>query len=116
VSNIYLGEHTSAIARAKKVLLAAGFPWSTKKGRYQPFFNTQVVTPGVTITRVGYSDTVAVHVREGRVLNREDRRWIEVLAIATLREAGLPFDDRGWLECGATARKKAAANQAQGAL
>lgn len=107
-TNLYAGEYQSAIARAKKVLLAAGFAWSTSTGRYHPFANTKVTTPGVRVTRIGCSDAVAVHAYASGYGERESRRWTEALAIATLRDAGLPFDDRGWLECGPRARVKLA--------
>lgn len=99
----YPGEYRSAIARAKKVLVAAGFPWSTITGRYTPFNNTQKVTAGVTVRRIGCSETVSLHTRDRDLYTAEaseDRRLMQALAIMTLREAGLPFDDRGWLACG----------------
>lgn len=100
----YKGEVKSAIARAKRVLLAAGFPWSKTTGRYHPFASTQKTTHGVKVTRVGCSNEVALHVRwrdyESGTEARSERHLIEALAVATLREAGLPFDDRGWLKCG----------------
>lgn len=98
----YKGEFTSAIARAKKILIAAGFPWSTTTGRYLPFAGTQTTTRGVRVARVGCSDTVAVHVYGYTFTgaNEAERKLVNALAIATLREAGLPFDDRGWLACG----------------
>lgn len=95
----YAGEYRSGIARAKKILLAAGFPWSKTTGRYAFFDSTQRTADGVRVTRVGCSNTIATY-----VINKygswDESRLIEMLAIATLREAGLPFDDRGWLECG----------------
>lgn len=104
----YTGDYRSAIARAKKVLVAAGFPWSVKKGRYTPYFNQQTVSKGVKVTRIGCSESIAIHVSGYWTASEGDRstnRWIEALAIATLREAGLPFDDRGWLACGRDALK-----------
>lgn len=103
-SHRYAGLFRSGIVRAKKVLIAAGFPWSTTTGRYHPFANEQRTTNGVKVTRVGCSGTIAIHVHShawthGNTGAREDICWIQALAIATLREAGMPFDDRGWLEC-----------------
>jgi len=98
-ANVYPGTWKSGIARCKKVLLAAGFVWSTTTGRYTPFNNQQKTTRGVRVTRVGCSKTVAVHARGYEFRPRDDARWVEALAIATLREAGLPMDDRGWMEC-----------------
>lgn len=99
----YAGQYRSAIARAKRILLAAGFEWSRTIGRYSPFANTQRTTPGVTITRVGCSDTVAIHSHvdgwEHSEAARVAAREMTQRAIAVLRAAGLPFDDRGWLEC-----------------
>lgn len=119
----YPGEYKSAIAKAKKILVAAGFPWSVTTGRYQPYGNTQVTTRGIRVTRVGYSSTVALHSYgyTGSFSSALDgeRRLIEALAIATLREAGMPFDDRGWLACGEDGRRaqreaaKAAAKAAE---
>lgn len=102
----YEGTYQSAIARAKKVLTAAGFPWSVTTGRYHPFASTKRSTDGVKVSRVGCSETIALHVRVERwahVADFSGHHLIEGLAIATLREAGLPFDDRGWLACGADA-------------
>lgn len=104
----YAGEFKSAINRAKKVLVAAGFPWSVTSGRYQPFFNEQKTSDGVRVTRVGCSETIAIHIHDGNKMGeaaRADRRLMEALAIATLREAGMPFDDRGWLACGKDGKK-----------
>ena len=102
----YAGEHRSAIARAKRVLLAAGFSWSRTIGRYHPFANKQKTTPGVRVTRVGCSDTVALHASGGYSSEaaRLQRRGEEARALEVLRAAGLPFDSRGWLECGPKAR------------
>jgi hypothetical protein len=100
---IYPGSYKSAIARAKKVLLAAGFPWSVIKGRYSPYYNTQTVTSGIVVKRVGFSKKISVHFRDSRAAYSEsvfqEGLLIKALAIATLREAGLPFQDNGFLEC-----------------
>ena len=37
----YQGEYRSAIAKAKRILLAAGFPWSKTTGRYSAFSGTR---------------------------------------------------------------------------
>lgn len=87
------------------MLLAAGFPWSVTTGRYQPYCNTQRTTFGVRVTRIGISESVSVNVWGGEHHPRDTTRLMEALAIATLREAGMPFDDRGWLACGADARR-----------
>lgn len=108
MGNYYAGEYRSAIARAKRILLAAGFQWSVTTGRYQPFANTQVTTRGVRVTRVGCSDTVALHIWGDTLTSdaaRQRRREMMASALETLRAAGMPFDDRGWLECGRKARK-----------
>jgi len=107
-SHTYPGDYRSAIARAKKVLTKAGFPWSTTTGRYAPYGSEQVTTDGVRVSRVGVSETVALHVHSAGWLSggaKEEYRLINALAIATLREAGLPFDDRGWLACGRDAKR-----------
>lgn len=102
----YAGAYQSAIARAKKILIAAGFPWSVTSGRYSPFFNEQTTSAGVRVTRMGCSETITIHVHDPITpAVREDRRLINALAIATLRDAGMPFDDRGWLACGKDARR-----------
>lgn len=89
--------YRSGIARAKKILIAAGFPWSVTSGRYSPFAQTQTTTRGVRVTRVGRSGTISVHVY--REENRDTWRWMNALAVATLQDAGMPFDERGWLTC-----------------
>lgn len=91
----YAGTVPSAIARCKRILKAAGFPWWEVKGRYTPFDNQQIHTPGIRVRRVGYSTNVAVQVN----VERGDHGLVEALAVSTLRDAGLPFDDRGWLAC-----------------
>ena len=90
----------SAIARSKRVLLAAGFPWSVITGRYSAYGNTQKVTTGIHVWRVGVSKTVSVNWR-GEIFSTDfDSRTLRVaLAVSALRDAGLPYDDRGWLEC-----------------
>ena len=123
LAGTYPGEFKSAIAKAKKILVAAGFPWSVTTGRYQPYFNEQVTTRGVRVSRVGCSESIALHVygytHDISEERKQERRMMEALAIATLREAGMPFDDRGWLACGADARRiqreaaKAAAKAAE---
>jgi len=104
----YAGEFQSAIARAKRVLLAAGFAWSKTTGRYSAFGGTQKTTHGVRVTRLGCSDTVVLHVYDSKYLSSDEARTrridLETRAIAALRAAGLPFDSRGWLECGSKAR------------
>ncbi len=95
----YQGDYKSAIARAKRILLAAGFPWSKTTGRYSPFADTKRTSHGVRVTRVGCSTTIALHAYLGRYAERGHTKLIEACAIATLREGGLPFDDRGFLDC-----------------
>ena len=96
MSNYYAGEYKSAIARAKRVLLAAGLPWSRTTGRYSPFgFQTQKTTAGVRVQRVGCSDTIALHVygystpgdaaRESRRLGRSWRPPFGSMASARSR-------------------------------
>lgn len=102
---LYAGEYKSAIVRAKRILLAAGFAWSKTTGRYP----NHVTTRGVRVTRVGCGDAISLHVHNGTYGSREERRDIHKRAIAALRAGGLPFDDRGWLECGPRARARLAA-------
>ncbi len=104
----YAGEFQSAIARAKKVLLAAGFQWSVSGGRYQPYGSTKITSYGVRVTRVGCSDSITLHVYDSNSTSdqaRDARRNLRASALDALRAAGLPFDDRGFLECGPRARK-----------
>lgn len=102
-AHTYAGTIKSAIARAKRILVGEGFPWSVTTGRYSPYFNEQKTTDGVKVTRVGYSDTIALSVRVQRIGYSDEARaqvrLIEGLAIGALREGGLPVDDRGWLIC-----------------
>lgn len=93
----YDGDHKSAIARAKRALLRAGIAWSRITGRYSPYGGNQTVTPGVKVTRVGYSRAVALQVvgLDGRV----ERQELEQRALAVLRADGLEFDARGFLYC-----------------
>lgn len=104
MTDYYAGEYRSAIARAKRVLVKAGFAWSRILGRYP----NQKVIPGVVVHRVGVSDTVMLHIRDVdhayTAEKRAARRELELRALKTLREAGLPFDDRGMLECGTRRR------------
>lgn len=99
----YAGQFRSGIIRAKKILLAAGFPWSVTTGRYYPYGNEQRTSAGVRVQRIGCSSTISVNVYDGvrhyGPSASEDRRWMLALAVQALRDAGLPFDDRGWLEC-----------------
>lgn len=102
----YAGDYRSGIARAKRILLAAGFAWSKTTGRYEPFRSTKVTTKGVKVTRLGCSSTIVLHVHDGRdgysynnEAVRAERRDMERRAIDALRAGGLPFDDRGWLDC-----------------
>lgn len=101
-NHTYPGEYRSAIARAKRVLLAAGLPWSVTTGRYHPFANEQKTTNGVRVTRIGCSSTISLHVWGNHYSNPESRaadRALMQKALEVLRADGLPFDDRGWLEC-----------------
>jgi hypothetical protein len=94
---VYAGNYRSAIARAKRILLAAGFDWSVTTGRYRAFGGpSQRTSAGVRVQRIGCSDSIAVHVYGAP---RGDNRPTEERAVAALRAGGLPFDARGWLEC-----------------
>lgn len=107
-NHTYAGEFQSAINRAKKTLINAGFSWSVTSGRYQPFFNEQTTSNGIRVTRIGCSETIAIHIHDGNKMGeaaRDNRCMMEALAIACLRDAGMPFDDRGWLACGKDARR-----------
>jgi hypothetical protein len=103
----YRGSYTSALVRCRKVLAAAGVPLSKKSGRYSPFASTQKFTTGVTVHRLGVSDTVALHATvsnsRGEPLHdarsSAEARALEARALAVLRDAGLQFDDRLFLEC-----------------
>lgn len=94
----YPGEYRSGIARAKKILLKAGFEWSRTTGHYSPFASTQHISDGVKVTRVGVSGSITIHVHM-RHWKREEAFALKRRAIEALRAGGLPFDDRGWLEC-----------------
>lgn len=101
---IYKGEVRSALRRCRKVLRSAGIALSKTSGRYEPFCNKQIITRGIVITRIGVSATIAVSARLGRPRfggNAELRetRQMESEALTALRAAGLPFDERGWMEC-----------------
>ena len=96
---MYEGTYQAAIARAKRTLIKASFEWSVTRGRYHPFANTQTTTQGVRVTRVGCSSTIALHAWGYTYEPREVSQALETKAIETLRAAGLPFDDRGYLEC-----------------
>lgn len=100
-------EWKSGIAKAKRILVNAGFPWSVTTGRYSPFGGTQKTTPGIRVTRIGCSESISVSAWGMTRRNRDASNWMEALAIATLRQAGMPFDDRGWLACGRDAQRAA---------
>lgn len=95
----YDGEYTSALARCRRVLKKAGLPLYKCEGRYEPFGAEQKRTPGVWVGRVGVSSSIAIHAWLGRYPAEGAVRELEARALTVLREAGLPFDDRGWLEC-----------------
>lgn len=101
----YNGSYKSALVRARRVLGKAGFPLSRTTGRYTPYNNEQVTTDGVSVTRLGLSSTITLHVTTWAsrhietAAQREERKLVLALAIQTLREAGLAFDERGWLDC-----------------
>lgn len=107
IGHTYAGDYKSAIARAKRVLLKAGFAWSHTTGHYTPFDNTQKTTDGVKVTRIGVSETIALHVQSKRFTDaaRDAARDLAQRALEALRAAGMPFDDRGWLACGADATR-----------
>lgn len=88
--------YKSAIAKAKRILTRAGFPWGRIEGRYTPFDNQQRVVPGIFVSRVGCSGTIALAWRGERPPGpvRAER-----VAIDVLRAANMPFDDRGFLAC-----------------
>lgn len=97
VAYAYAGNYRSAIARAKRILLAAGFEWSVTTGRYTGWGDPpQKTTAGVRVQRIGCSTSIAVRVHGAA---RGDNKPTEARAIEALRAGGLPFDDRGWLEC-----------------
>lgn len=105
-TNYYLGEYRSAIARAKRALVAAGLPWSKTTGRYSPYFSQQRTTFGLRVTRIGCSDTIALNAYgDRRISMLAAQQELQAKGLEVLRAAGLPFDDRGWLVCGAEARK-----------
>ena len=102
-SDKYKGTYRSAINRCKKVLTAAGFPWSVTTGRYSPYNNQQKTSFGVRVQRVGCSNTVSLHVYDDLMLDNEEkrntRRLILALATQTLREAGIPIQDNTFIDC-----------------
>ncbi len=66
----------------------------------RPFDNQQRVTKGIRAHRVGCSNNVAVGaIGYTHSDGYEEARMMETLAIVTLRDAGLPIDDRGWIVC-----------------
>lgn len=91
----YEGSVKSALSRARKILRAAGFPMGKVVGRYHPFMRTQTIEEGITVHRVGCSRNVAV----GAYTTSHMRHPREREAIETLRNAGMPFDEKGWLAC-----------------
>ena len=102
----YQGEYRSAIAKAKRILLAAGFTLSKTTGRYHPFARTQKTTHGVKVTRIGCSETISMYMHMGEHYDRDVMRSETALALKALRDGGMPFDDRGWLACGADANRR----------
>lgn len=100
----YPWEYKSAIAKAKRVLQAAGVPWSSVTGRYAPYGSTKHWTHGVRVSRIGCSETIALHTYP-HSQPRDETRALKEQALTALRAAGMPFDDRGWLACGADTRR-----------
>lgn len=97
-TDYYVGEVASALARCRRVLKRAGIPLYTISGRYRPLGPAQKQTPGVKVSRVGLGRNIALHAWLGSAAPIEKVKDLESRAIAVLREAGLPFDGRGWLE------------------
>lgn len=98
-TNIYPGQVSSALKRVRKILRDAGYSLGKVTGPYSPFGNTQTSHEGPNASRVGCSRWISLHWTHSSPYCRKKRsQWMpEILAL--LREAGLPFDDKGWLEC-----------------
>lgn len=89
-------------SRMRGILRAAGFPMHRKEGRYRPFGNQQKVFPGMLVSRVGVSKTVAVSYSgdwHATGSQREANKATEARAFELLRSEGYPLDDRGWIQC-----------------
>ena len=88
----YKGDYKSAIARAKRILLAAGFVWSKTTGRYP----NSKTSNGVCVVRIGHGLRLVFVFPIIQVPG--ETRAATTRATEALRAGGLPFDDRGWLE------------------
>lgn len=83
----YAGTCRSAIARAKRILVKAGIDWSSSG-----------YTPGVGVVRMGVCSKVLLHAHTG-YLSAQERQDLQNRALATLRAAGMQFDDQYMLSC-----------------
>ncbi len=86
----------SALRKVRKVLRQAGFPLGKVIGRYLPFGPAQKIVPGWNAHRVGASDTIALLYRSPDYRSKADKGPV----LDLLRANDMPFDDRGWLDCG----------------
>lgn len=101
---VFPGTVKSGLARIRKELKKLGYTLGKVEGRYHPYGEPQRVTPGINAHRVGCSRSIAVsytmsHSVHESDAQREERKAITHKAWAQLRAAGLPLDDKGWMDC-----------------
>ena len=101
---IFPGTVKSGLARIRRELKKLNYPLGKVEGRYHPFGPRQRITPGLEAHRVGCSRSIAISFTRDHEIHesdaqREERKAITRSAWATLRAAGLPIDDKGWMDC-----------------
>ena len=99
---IFPGTVKSGLARIRRELKKLDVPLGKIEGAYHPYGPEQRITPGVQAHRVGCSRTISVEYTSARYETdaaRAERKALIRKVWAALRAAGLPLDDKGWMDC-----------------
>ena len=100
---MYRGHLKSALARVRRELKKLDLPLGKVEGRYSPYGNEQKITAGLKAHQVGCSRTISVyflHMHWHETDQQRDaRKQVLRSAIEALRAVGLPFDDKGYMDC-----------------
>lgn len=102
----YKGHINSARARVRNIIKLMGYPIGRIEGRYHPYGPEQTVIEGFRVSRVGCSRTLHVYyqISTARMgiesdASKQQRKNLEHLVWDELRKAGLPFDEKGYMDC-----------------
>ena len=87
----------SALAKIRKAFKEAGWPMGKVLGRYYAFGPSQTVIRGISVSRVGCSETIALHWKTPD--HNESHKEHERKAIEFLRALGFPVQDNGFIDC-----------------